>query len=240
VAVVDDQRQDERALCVLGCRTRSGHPYPTDNGYLCCDRCGDRLRETVAEIGQQYAVIMLPGMLLPRRQDATGRPPKGFASSPPTSLHVISLRDPRTVALEPGDPHSAFNMLWWWATRVREQRGVQPSSGPVTIDTETATLRFHWDWILRQAWVTDLAQDMRDVLHQLRHAVPGSDPAPKPVGYCTHPLDTTDDEGNPQVCGRPLYLPKAGKTITCRSCDHEYHPGDLIELHLAQQRAGAP
>lgn len=228
----DDRPQ--RALCVLGCRALTGHPYPAVPGYLTCDRCSDRLRAVVTELPDLYGAILDTAVLLYRRQDS-GRAPKGFGSRPPASDHLISMRDPRTVAVDPGDPHNALNILWWYADHTRRLQNLPTPTGPVIAATEAATLQFHWDWILRQHWVVDMARDLREVAGQLRHAIPGSEPAPKRVGTCTQPLDTTDDEGRRQVCGQSLYLPKTGATITCRACGHDYQGPDLIKLHLTQR-----
>jgi hypothetical protein len=188
----------------------------------------------VGELPALYAAIMDPDVLL-YRETSGARAAKGFRSTPPANVHVMSLRDVRTKWLEPGDPHSALNVAWWYAAQVRDQRGLRTPSGPVTVDTETSTLLFHWDWIMRRAWVVNFARDMREVARQLRHAIPGSEPAPKPVGTCTH---TTTEL---VVCRHALYLPKTGRTITCQGCGHTYNPADMIALHLAtKQHPGPP
>lgn len=236
--MVDDQSVTERALCVLGCRSHSGHPYPADNGYLTCDPCSGRLRAIVGELPALYAAIMDPEVLL-YRETTGARAAKGFRSAPPANVHLMSLRDVRTKWIQPGDPHSALNVAWWYATQVRDQRDLRTPTGQPTVESETGTLLFHWDWLMRQPWVVDLAQDMREVTGQLRRAIPGSDPAPKRVGTCTQPLDTTDPAGKRHLCGQALYLPKTGATITCSTCRHTYQGPDLIALHLATQ-AGPP
>lgn len=232
---MDDQRP-ERALCVLGCRSRSGYPFPADNGYLTCDRCATRLRATAVEIPPLYGQIMDPDVLL-YRESPGGRPPKGYHSQPPASLHLMSLRDPRTTCAEPGDLHSALNVVWWYATKVRELHGLPAPALRPTVAGEVSTLLFHWDWIMRQRWVPDFARDIREVHTQLAHAIPGGDTAPKRVGSCTHLLDSTDEERGRRVCGQSLYLPTTGKTITCGGCGHQYKPEALINLHVAQRQA---
>jgi hypothetical protein len=223
---------EQRVLCVLGCRsTALGGPFPAAQGYLTCRPCAARLRQTLLDIPDRYATILGPEALEPYRQDL-GRRPTGFASNAPVSLHILALRDPRSTWREPGDPHNALNVLWWWATQIRELRGHTPPQHGPTVHSECGTLLFEWDWITRQALVTGLARDLRETAAQLAHAMPGGEPPPHCVGTCT----TILSDGI--RCKHPLYLPKTGKKITCGGCGHTYNAADLITLNLTQRRSG--
>lgn len=211
-------------LCVLGCRSPGGAPYPTDNGYRSCARCAERLRGVVREIVDRYAVIALPAAALPRVGSSDRRSP-GFGSRSPASDHIIALRDVRTVATEAGDPHSPLAILWAWARAVRSGRQLAEPATPPTVATEANTLLFHWDWVMREPWVDEMSWDFREVVSQLR-AVTGAQ-KPRPIGRC--PNVVTEDE-QAWTCDTLLFVPPAGDTVRCRGCGREWPREEWLRL----------
>ena len=95
------------------------------------------------------------------------------------------------------------------------------------------------DPLLRHRVADPVGIDLRTRQRQrgLEAALPGADPAPRPVGYCDQTPDTGDETW---VCGRALFLPRAGRTVTCRGCDHTYDADAMIRLRQRAQRRNEP
>lgn len=231
----------ESTTCSLGCKTRDGHPIRTHDGYSVCDRCAERLRQTVGDIVEFYAVVgtaQLPTLETLAAHDVhvrVMRPALGPQS--PASDHIITFRDSRTVSWEPSDPHYPLAILTGWATYVREERHQTPPAS-ATLTSESNTLLFNWDWLCRieSDLMAEFARELREVRNQLGRVV--GEEGPKSVGLCIEIIKT--DEG-PRDCDTPLYSPKTGRVIQCRNCKREYEGVDLVRLRLAQaQRPATP
>lgn len=217
---------DEPVLCVLGCRASDGYPYQALGGYQACEPCAGRLRGVLDEIVERYTVLSLPAAALPRPAPGARRAP-GFGSRSPANDHIIALRDTRTTAVERGDPHNALAVLHAWAVMVREERRQLPAVGAVTVSSEAATLRFEWDWITRQPWVTDLAGELRQVAGQLRNAT--GERGTRRIGLC--PVELVDDgTGAIYLCGTELRAPLAGDTVRCWGCGASWGRQDWLRL----------
>lgn len=213
--------------CALGCTTRDGHPYPAPEGYLVCDRCVATLRVTLVDIAARWLCLLPTEALLPVPQGYQRRAP-GYESTPPGRVHIMVLRDVRSRAVEPGDVRSPLEVTHAWASWVRQQRGL---SRPdlATVGTETATLAFHLDWIVRDTdadTVIALACELFAVRDQLRAVTELDEDEPRRavVGYCTAVSDG-------ERCGAPLRLPHdGGSMIRCPRCDARYDGVELIDL----------
>lgn len=212
--------------CALGCTTRDGDPFPAPEGYQICDRCVLRVRETINDIVTRYTAVLSLWASLPAAE-ATDRAAPGFHSSPPGDIHMMALRDPRTVAIEPGDLRSAIEVLHAWARILRGHRGLSAPAEPITVDSESATLLFHADWIYREwrpavirNYVTELSETRGQLL-----AVTRIDDPPRIVGRCTNRVDG-------QRCNTTLYVPRHGAMIRCGRCPATYDGAKLITLAL--------
>ncbi|HEX5119822.1 MAG TPA: hypothetical protein VFW65_31945 [Pseudonocardiaceae bacterium] len=209
--------------CILGCASRDGHPYPAPEGYLACDRCITRLRESLTEITERWRRIVPAHALLPPPAGHERRPP-GYHSTPPGSVHVMALRDRRSHAVDRGDVRSPLEVLHWWASYIRRERQV---SGPpvATVDTEAGTVGFHLDWLARECVaLPTLAAELADVRAQLRAVT--DDPPPPVIGRCT----ATAEDG--ARCYTPLRLPThGGPVIRCPTCRAEYDGVELVGLY---------
>lgn len=215
--------------CVLGCSTQDGQPFPAPDGYVICDRCMTRLRDTLHEVIDRWHRIvptrtLLPAVLGIERHSA------GYESAAPGNVHIMALRDVRTVAVRPGDPWSPLEVAHFWATHVRHARVItHPRSA--TVDSEIATLLFHFDWLSREFEadaVRRFAREFAEVRGQLRHVT--DEPEPPTVGHCTAVVD-----GEP--CGMRLHLPPGGLAIRCPRCRALYDGPKLVRLYQAEQGA---
>ncbi len=228
-----DDTSGDRVACALGCTTRDGAPFPAPAGYQLCDRCDTRLRDMIGEIVDRYQLLLDLPADLPATPPAQRRMP-GYRSTPPGDVHIMALRDVRTVAVEPGDPRSALEVLHGWATIVRRWQGSisAGNSGAVTVETEAASLLFHWDALIRDGQphvLAQLATELAEVRGQLRAVT--DDESPRAViGYCTR--DLTDTHNREYVCATPLRLPASGTTIRCGDCRATYDGDALISLAL--------
>lgn len=201
--------------CLLGCATPDGEPFPARHGYRTCDLCTDRLRDALAEVVECYAV--LDDALVPGRAGANGgRGAPGYGSRSPARDGVIALTDPRTHAVEEGDPHSVLAILESWADNVRDDTGQDPRTGPSTVFGEVSFLVRWMDFITRQYWVGDFGDEVHELAHQLRIAL-GLQERSIPVGVCpTSILDL--DHGGRVPCGALLRARLTAERITCRRC----------------------
>jgi hypothetical protein len=217
-------------VCALGCTTRDGHPVAAPTGYRLCDRCSLRMRDTFADIVDRWCRIV-PTTALLLTSPTTGRRAPGFASTPPGNVHLMAMRDPRTRAAEQGDIRSPLEVTHWWASFVRDQRGIRAPEF-ATVTTEISTLSFHWDWITREFeadHLVGLAYELGAVRAQL-HVVT-DDPPPPTVGYCTAIVDG-------RRCAAPLSLPPRGGTmIRCPACPASYDGVKLIRLYQEDSSA---
>lgn len=206
------------APCALGCTTANGQPFPARHGYLLCARCTDRLHDALREIIDCYA--LLDDALVPASGAGTattgGRGAPGFGSRSPARDTVIALTDPRTHAEEDGDPHSVLSILSSWADNVRDDTGQDAPTGPTTVSGEVGFLVRWMDHIARQDWVGDFADEIHELLGQLR-TVLGLQERAIPIGPCPARLHDLDNGGT-VTCGTPLRVRLSAERITCRSC----------------------
>lgn len=141
--------------------------------------------------------------------------------------------DGKWYAEDTSPVRSVPHTLASWAELVAEERDVKPGTGGVA--DLCAWLDRHLDWISRQEWVTDFADDLRQLHAQLKTAT--GDGKPSPVGHCIELLDTGE-------CGAPIFMPRGEKPrapdepirdlpeLRCGSCGSTYTGRRLILLKL--------
>ncbi|MCK2237724.1 MULTISPECIES: hypothetical protein [unclassified Crossiella] len=205
----------ERPACVLGCRTASGTPWLAQHGYLTCDPCATELRSALGEIVDLYA--LLDDALIPGTTGPTGtRGAPGFGSRSPANDAVIVATDIRTRHEEEGDPHSVLAVMSSWADNIIEYTGAPERSGPATVAGEVRVIIKHLDFVTKQLWVVDLAEEIYALQRQLL-ATLGLQERSVPVGTCPARVP---DPGSAHlvVCGQQLRVRLHSERITCRSC----------------------
>jgi hypothetical protein len=218
----------------------------SDPGYRTCRECCDQLHRWLTpgsrdDAGRPDSIPELYLLLnpLPVVSDSGRRGP-GFGSRSPATDHIIAMRDRRSVKVEAGDPHSVPAVLASWARMIAEDRDVTPPAA--TVPDLCAFLDRHLDWVTRQDWVDELADELRELHAQLRGAV--GDGRQAPLGHCIEPLDGRD-------CGAPIYMPAGTKprapdepikdlpSLQCGACGAVYDGRRLILLRLANERKTA-
>ena len=202
-------------------------PKGAIDGHLVCPGHRRWLAETLDDIVITYA--LLPDFYEPGTAVDDGHQVKGKRVDPPAPvrLDVIALLDRRTLAQHPGDLVPVLAVLEAWAALVREERNLKPCRTTSTVTREVGTLIAHLDWITAQAWVPDMAAELRDVKSALHSAI--GDHAPRPVGTCpvVHP-----DTGE---CGGKLSQDRyGGMSVTCRKCGETWGETELRRLGLMQ------
>lgn len=175
----------------------------------------------------------------------------GFESSPPGSLHVMALRDPRSLPAEWDNVRSVPGTLARIIDAVCEELVYTSGGAGATVDSACRWLGNRLEPLSRLPWADDLYRDLRELSDSLR-AVFGDTP-PKPIGRCTNVIVVVGsgaDIGNHHnaVCGSALYPPprRAGDVeprevpaIECSRC-HAIYDG-LAQIRLeAQQRDEEP
>lgn len=198
-------------------------------GYRTCIPCCDALRDTLTEITTRHTRLCSITALLPGSGD-DGRKPGGYASQSPARDRVIAMLDPRTVAVEPGDPHSVLAILTSWANLLRDHTNQTPPTQPPTVRSEASVLDAWMDYLTRQDWIDECAHELTAVRDQLRSAT--GEPNPKPVGHC---INTLDEGATTRECGAALFAPTSGTALQCQQCGRSYDGLDLVKLELAQE-----
>ena len=209
------------------CQLPHREPKGAIDGHLVCPGHRRWLADTLDDIVITYA--LLPHFYEPGTAVDDGQQVRGKRVDPPAPvrLDVVALLDRRTLAQHPGDLVPVLAVLEAWATLVRDERNLQPCRATSTVTREVATLIAHLDWITAQAWVPDLAAELRDVKSALHSAI--GDHAPRPVGTCpvVHP-----DTGE---CAGKLYQDRyGGMSVTCRKCGETWGETELRRLGLMQ------
>ncbi|WET76878.1 hypothetical protein P3102_22505 [Amycolatopsis sp. QT-25] len=261
--------EDQETRCVLGCRTRTGEPFPAQQGYRTCDPCADELRADIQELARLYPELIRAAV--PGGASTSGRVSPGYGSRSPARDSVLVLTDRRTRAEDDGDAHSVLEILSSWADNIREDTGMgvpdpaarrqgqllvgwldftadQPWAGKLdtplgqlrdeiaeqlglsarTVHGETAFLVEWFDYVTRQYWVSDFAEEVRGLLATVRAAT-GTAESSIPVGTCPTLNETTQ-----RPCGARLRVRAEADRITCPRCRTRWPRAHWDELSDAQ------
>lgn len=138
------------------------------------------------------------------------RLPRLFGADRRTNPHLVDLDRPHREQEHP--VRSVPGVLSGWAMMLAEDRDTTP---PATLDVPDLIrwLDAQLDYVTRQEWAGDLAEDVRDLLAQLRPAT--GDPGRKRIGTCPN---TVDEGDTTRPCATPLFAPLRGDEIECRAC----------------------
>lgn len=159
----------------------------------------------------------------------------GFESTPPCSLHIVAMRDPRSCAHPVVDEwFSAGANGWPDFTRPHTEdeqavRSVEKSlcglvdavgaeidvpnvrDGDHDVTSLCEWLHAHVTLLSRLPWADDVYRDLRDLRDQLRAGI-GEHP-PRALGYCTNDIITDRETGESGPCGHALYPPAGAKPM---------------------------
>lgn len=131
------------ALACTGktCNTDS----PALAGTMLCGRCTHRLEQQLAELPARLHLVraLHDGRQTPRRSDRPG-------GDAPVPLNVDAFDLLQTAPAQ----------LDSWAQLVREERDLR---GPDNPDLLAAWLLGQFDWLIRQPWVDDMADEINDL-----------------------------------------------------------------------------
>jgi hypothetical protein len=210
------------------CQLAHREPRQALDGALVCRHHHGWLRDSIDDIVITYA--LLPHFYEPGTAVDDGHQVKGKRVDPPAPvrLDVVALLDRRTAYRHPGDIVPVLAILEAWATLVRDERKIQPCRN-TTVTSEAGLLLGHLDWIIGEPFVTDFAEEIRQVKSALHSAI--GDHAPRPVGTCpvVHPDNDTE-------CGGKLYQDRyGGMSVTCRKCGETWGETELRRLGLMTQ-----
>lgn len=203
--------------CVLA---SCGSPDPvTEPGTYTCARCGRHLVRQLGEI-ETYLEHLTPA---PTKGGPSRRSP-GFASTAPLRIAVAAMLDERTTITGDGPddivdevPNLIADITNWAQLLLDEHP--ERLDIPATLGGATRLLRTRVDWITRQPWVDEFAEDMRRVHGVLRSTTDYNQgavhvPAPCPSCGLATLLRSVGDQGD--------------DSIRCRYCWHliaaEHYP----------------
>lgn len=179
--------------------------------------------------------------------DGDGRRAPGFRSTAPANTHSIALRDPRSKANgtswiaadgrvhhEParGLLHAPTVLSGWYAV-VCEYLGEDEPEPGLSVTALGFGLCDRLDELARADWLLDMADEVRTLHGQLRAALASvtGERRPRAIGHC--PVELPDGE----PCGNPLFAPRFGDAIECRSCGACWPRETWVE-HAVELAAG--
>lgn len=178
--------------CVFGCTHLDGQPRPAADGMLVCHACRGRIARDLDELERLYTDAMDVDELI-----ASGSPDNvGARAVPgPRSPAVDALlvhSDPRSVT-GPHESPAALAAIAGWARTIREDRTVDTPAdklrdtvpvGKISMARELRTIRWDFDWLMAQPYVTDFAAEIRGIITALR-MVRRMDVPVLRIGRCT-------------------------------------------------------
>lgn len=197
----------------------------TDNGYLVCIRCSSNILRHLRELEDYVPTLSLERPVSPGEYISGS----GFGSKSPANDAVILHTDPRsdysdrdgTLTSELG----AFSVVGTWARVVMEEHGGQASGFMAAV----GLLRTQHDWITRQPWVDEYADELRQVHTSVRQLA--RDPIPRSVGRCI----AVHSHGE---CHGQVYEMDDASGVRCSSCRRVYTGHDLARFNVAQEASG--
>lgn len=157
----------------------------------------------------------------------------GFVSTPPCSLHIVAMQDPRSCShavvdvwysAGPGGnpdltrphfeaenaPRSVEKSLRGIVESVSAEVGDELPAGR-SVEALCAWLYGRVKALTRLAWADDIYRDLRDLRDQLRAAI--GDPPVKPLAHCTNDIVIDRETGERGPCGHALYPPAGVKPV---------------------------
>lgn len=215
--------------CVTHREPRDGRAWTrADPGFKTCARCHERLHGwlsplTTDDTGRPDSIPGLYVMLnpVPGVDGSGGRRAPGFASRSPANDYIVAMRDRRSIKRDPGDPHSVPGLLAAWSAFLVDDRGLIPPRH--TVPDMAKFLDRNLDYISRQEWVEDLAEELRELHSQLR----AIGQQRRRIGICPNTIDAGDTT---RQCGAGLYAPLYGDQITCGVCGRQWARDEWLRL----------
>lgn len=194
-------------ICDL-CQHRTAAP-----GIRACDPCDEHLIGTLRQIQREYAAMADDDELAPAptRTDVATRH-RAPGSRPPAGVNLFTHRDARTT-WTPGGGYGTLAAISSWARNIREERDILPPLGPLTLERELGTIRYHWTWLLAQPWLLDFAEEIQDIARSLVPA--GMRPKVWRIERCPANVGTYRA---PEPCGAPLRVQTGQDVIHCGQC----------------------
>lgn len=107
--------------------------------------------------------------------------------------------------------YGALAVVESWARMLREELGAAAPVGRATFSREVATIRFHWDHLLRAPWLDEFAREVQEVTRSLTYAGRLTEQVMR-IGPCPGLLEG----GEP--CTATLRVQVDDDEIRCREC----------------------
>lgn len=199
---------------------------PADRGLL-CKQCAKQIDRMLTDIPDLYATLDTIPAISP---DDSGTSHLKVSGSPALArLDVVALMDPRTAATDSsGEEWDGSEYIpdevGTWAILLADEHDVR-----VKIATlyEAAGFLQRWlDELCASVWVDECYDALRAAERLLKQAH-GDHRKAALVRRC---INIYERDGNPVVCGAPMYVESATDAIRCRSCGRRYDGYSLAVL----------
>jgi hypothetical protein len=206
-----------RACLILGCGKDTSSDDSLSDGYLICWFHQEQLRAKLRTI-ETYMGLVSP---MPKTGGLGVRRAPGFGSRPPADLNAIVMTDPRSAAGGQGlddDPDPMLSVpavLGAWT-------GLLHDVCPNTVEEALTALLVRVDWIARQDWVADFAEEITKLYGQLRSVV-RDEPWPT-VGPCIRSgcVGTVRRVDAPHADPDLAAEGRTEQRVRCGLCRHDY------------------
>lgn len=116
--------------------------------------------------------------------------------------------------------YGALAVVESWARMLREELGAAAPVGRATFSREVATIRFHWDHLLRAPWLDEFAREVQEVTRSLTYAGRLTERIMR-IGPCPATLEVERAETHETYdipCGAMLRVRADATEIKCRNC----------------------
>lgn len=210
--------------CVICPHNRAKQAEPDT---VVCFACGNRILRWLRELEEYIPTLSLEKAVKPDQSGTS----TAFGSKSPANDAVILHTDPRSATSDrngnPADELGALQVVSSWAQVVVEERQINP---PSTAYLSIPLLRANHQWVTRQPWVDEYADDLRAVHSAVRALA--HDPIPRSVGQCiaVHPHGE---------CRGQVYELDDSSGVQCSVCRRRYDGLDCVRLRVANDSGEA-
>jgi hypothetical protein len=229
---------------------------------LLCWRHCDEMRDMLDVGNRGHAEYDVPASIpvlfasldvMPGSNGAPERRAPGFESTPPGSVHVMAMRDGRSLPDDQDRVRSVPGTLRALAELIGSDLGERATLRKTGVDVVCSWLSARLVPITRLPWADDIYRDLRELRDALRAA--HGEELPKVIGHCTAVI-VIPNTSLSRRCGHALYAPQRRwldevseeapserrvdlpdiPPVHCPRCHAKYDGMDQLRLEAAKRK----